>query len=272
MSEAAFGRRSEAVHDPFGLDHGIRPVRDAAFPPSGDVSARERAHDASLLTPHRHKVMLVTARKQSVALAAALLALTACSSGQTNSPPESPAGSLPSSVSPEPSPSETVQTLPAKVAFPYSPPPEMEQKKAPEWQVTLTATKCGLKSIPEAQLNPEYDGSDDIPEEIAAKPDAGNDFCVLYWSWENVGDVPATTDFSGDLMIGEKQHAASPDDQMMAWTVMDTELGVAYAGEVNPGKSTKSVDIYQVPEGAMPDAVWFPEVTVGAEQVLVSTS
>jgi hypothetical protein len=59
---------------------------------------------------------------------------------------------------------------------------------------------------------------------------------------------------------------------MMAWTVMQTELGVDYAAEVNPGKSTKSVDIYQVPEGATADAVWFPEVTVGAEQILVSTS
>ena len=61
---------------------------------------------------------------------------------------------------------------------------------------------------PEAQSNPEWDGSDDIPQQIAAKPDAANDFCILYWSWKNVGKVPASTDFAGDLMIGdEQQHA-----------------------------------------------------------------
>jgi hypothetical protein len=137
------------------------------------------------------------------------------------------------------------------------------------WKVTLTKAECGLKSIPEAENNPKWDGGTEFPQYIAAKPKKGKDFCIFYWSWNNIGKVHGTPDKSGDVMIGDERHSRSQEDEMMSWTVMDTKLGVGYTDDVNPGESTKSLDIYQVPAGMMPEAVWFPMTTMISESTLL---
>lgn len=59
----------------------------------------------------------------------------------------------------------------------------------------------------------------------------------------------------------------------MSWTVMETELGGDYTDSDNPGKSTKSLDSYQTPKCATPDAVCFPMTTLmGDSWLLVSSS
>lgn len=141
------------------------------------------------------------------------------------------------------------------------------------WKVTLTKAECGKKSIAKAEINPEWDGGDDKPEYIDAKPASGKDFCLLFWSWQNVGKIHANPDRSGDFMLGDERSSRSQEDELMSWTVMETMLGVRYADEVNPHESTKSVDVYQVPSGVTPDAVWFPQATLGGDSyILVSLS
>lgn len=168
---------------------------------------------------------------------------------------------------------EEQQTLPFGEPFEYDPLPLQGETESTTWAVTLTKTECGLKAIPKADSNPEWDGGDEHPEYIAAKPEKGNDFCILHWSWTNKGKMHATPDQTGDIMVGEDRLARSSDDQMRSWTIMDTHLGVQYTDEVNPGKSTKSLDIYQVPAGATPTAVWFPMDTIlSGSYLLVATA
>lgn len=208
-------------------------------------------------------------KKKSIALAAAvLLALSACSSEQSAAPPEDQESAAP----PEDQEGENAQALPANKSFSYTA-QYSDDEESTDWQVTLTETRCGLKSIADGEANPDWDGGDDVPQMVPAKPDQGNDFCILYWTWENVGKTHGTPDFSGDLMIGDERHARDGEDEMMSWEVMETELGVNYTDAVNPGESTESLDIYQVPEGVTPDAVWFPgDTMVSPSWLLVSTS
>jgi hypothetical protein len=46
----------------------------------------------------------------------------------------------------------------------------------------------------------------------------------------------------------------------MSEHVMENKLGHEWA-HVSPHDSTKSLDVYLVPEGAQPEAVWFPSRT-----------
>lgn len=156
-------------------------------------------------------------------------------------------------------------------SFDYSPVPG-DESTPPSFEVTLTKMDCGLKSIRGAESNPDWNGGDDHPKYVAAKPAKGKDFCIFYWTWKNVGKVPGTTDFSGDVMIGDERHSRSPEDEMMSWTVMDTQLGVGYTDDINPKESTKSLDIYQVPARSTPTAIWFPgDTMMSPSYLLIST-
>ena len=130
------------------------------------------------------------------------------------------------------------------------------------WQVTLDKVDCGQRSLPEAASNPEWDGSEDSPQYVDAEPDAGTEFCVLQWNWENVGKTPGAPDQAGDALVGDERHTRSTDDQDRSWTMMETRLDVAYTDQVKPGASTKSLDVYQVKAGQEMDAVAFPQSTV----------
>lgn len=130
------------------------------------------------------------------------------------------------------------------------------------WQVTLEKIDCGRRSLPEASSNPEWDGSDGSPQYVDAEPDKGNEFCVLQWNWENVGETPGTPDQAGDFLLGDERQARSTEDQDRSWTMTETQLDVAYTDQVNPGESTKSLDVYQVDAGQTMDAVAFPLSTV----------
>jgi hypothetical protein len=163
------------------------------------------------------------------------------------------------------------EPLPFNEPFDYSP-VNADAQPTTDLKVTLTKMTCGLKSLPEADSNPKWDGSADIPEYIDAKPEEGKDFCVIYWSWKNVGKSPGGIDQSGDLMIGDERHSRDSEDEMRSWTLMENELGVDYTDDMNPGESTKSLDVYQVPTGKAPDAVWFPMTTMVSESwLLIST-
>jgi hypothetical protein len=140
------------------------------------------------------------------------------------------------------------------------------------WRVKLATVRCGLKSLPKTDLNPKWQGEEDVPQFIAAKAPRGSDFCVLYWDWENIGKKPDTTVASGDLMFGDEQFARTSEDELRSWTFMETNLKVDYTAEVNPRRKTKSADIYTVDEGTVPDAVWFPmETAVDTEYTLMAT-
>lgn len=136
------------------------------------------------------------------------------------------------------------------------------------WSVKLTKVDCGLKKIAKVDSNPEWDGGDDHPEYIAAKAPSGSDFCILYWDWENIGKTPDNTNSAGDLMFGDRQWAKSSDDESRSEKFMETNMGLGY-DQVNPGKKTKSADIYTVDEGTAPDAVWFPMQNGGDDNYML---
>ncbi len=130
-----------------------------------------------------------------------------------------------------------------------------------KWKVTLTKAECGLKSIPEGESNPEWDGSKDKPRFIDAKPEEGQEFCIVFWDWENVGDKPGGTTHAGNMWIGEQQFSGE-SEQMRSWTVMETMLNVDYSKDINPRGKGKSLDIYQIPAGEKATAVSFPMDTI----------
>ena len=138
-----------------------------------------------------------------------------------------------------------------------------------KWRVTLTRAKCGLKSVPRADSNPSWDGSDSMPSEIDARADARNEFCVLHWDWKNVGRKPATTTHSGNIVVGQDEFAASDEDQMRSWRMMRSLLNVEYSKSVNPQGTTKSLDVYQIPAGQKPTAVWFPMRTMVSDSTIL---
>ncbi|MBB2988261.1 hypothetical protein FHW15_003428 [Terracoccus luteus] len=49
---------------------------------------------------------------------------------------------------------------------------------------------------------------------------------------------------------------------------MRTLLDVEYSKKVNPRSSTKSLDVYQIPVGAQPTAVWFPMETLMGDSTI----
>jgi hypothetical protein len=159
--------------------------------------------------------------------------------------------------------------VPAGKSFDYTSVGD-DQTKASDWTVKLTKTECGVKSISKAVPNPKWDGSDTFPEWVAAKPAKGQDFCILYWSWKNVGKTPGYPDAAGDLVVNGERYAREEDE--MSEHVMETHLGIRWH-PTNPHQSTKSLDIYEVPAGSTPDAVWFPyeNLVVPDSYLLIAT-
>lgn len=146
-----------------------------------------------------------------------------------------------------------------------------------DWLITLEKVDCGLANVPRAELNPNYDYSapdtESNPHYSAVEPEPGNQFCILQWNWENVGTKPGYPTHSGNIRVGDEEFAQTDDDASRSWTIMDTHLDITYTDIVNPRGSMKTLDIYQIPEGEEPTAVWFPMATfVSESEVLVATT
>jgi hypothetical protein len=107
--------------------------------------------------------------------------LAGCSQGGTTPP---------TGYEPSLEPRTPVVTLPAGQPFDYQRTYEDKPGRPVDWRVTLTETECGVKTIAQALPNPKWDGGDEHPEYVAAKADSGKEFCIVYWSWENVGKEP----------------------------------------------------------------------------------
>jgi hypothetical protein len=114
-----------------------------------------------------------------------------------------------------------------------------------------------VKTIAKALPNPKWDGGDEHPEYVAAKADPGKEFCIVYWSWENVGKEPGQPNAAGDIVVNGERYPRAGEDEEMSEHVMENKLGHEW-GDVSPHDSTKSLDVYLVPEGAQAEAVWFP--------------
>jgi hypothetical protein len=170
----------------------------------------------------------------------------------------SPAQQLPNGYEPEMEPSTPVATVPAGQPFDYHVSNMQDSEERPmDWRVTLTKTECGIKTIEKALPNPKWDGGDEHPEYISAKADAGKDFCIVYWDWENVGKEPGQPDAAGDIVVNGERYPRAGEDEELSEHVMENKLGHEW-GDVSPHDKTKSLDVYLVPEGSKPEAVWFP--------------
>lgn len=187
--------------------------------------------------------------KLHVALAA-LLALTSCTA-DTAPPP---------GYEPELEPSTPVVTLPAGKPIDYRPTNMQDSEQRPmDWRVTLTKTECGLKSIPKAVPNPKWQGEDDVPQYVTAKADPGKQFCIVYWAWENVGKEPGRPDAAGDIVVNGERYPRAGEQDEMSEHLAEQKLRATWMYEdVAPHDKTRSLDVYLIPEGAKPEAVWFP--------------
>jgi hypothetical protein len=144
-----------------------------------------------------------------------------------------------------------------------------DSDKVDTWQVTLTQVKCGLTSITNGADNPEWRGGDEVPEYLPAKPEIGDEFCVTYWSWTNVGKGPASTGDAGDLLIGDERFAM--DDESLSSNTGKDQLGKDWANtvDINPRKSTRTLNVYAVPVGSTARAVLFPNKTVYTDSTML---
>jgi hypothetical protein len=170
----------------------------------------------------------------------------------------------------EAEPSTPVQTVPHGQPFDYH--DVGSEGETYDWRVRLIKTECGLKTIPDVVANPKWQGEDDVPEYLDAKADPGQQFCVLSWSWENVGQRPGQPDAAGDLVVEGRRYTRAGEDEEMSERLMEAR-GHKWK-DVNPGGKSDSLDVYLVPEGKTPEAVWFPYENMVHEQstILVATS
>lgn len=166
----------------------------------------------------------------------------------------------------------TTSTEPLPFGQPFEYAGRTDDGKAAPWSVTLTKTDCGLKTLRRAEANPDWDGSKEFPAFLDAKPRKGNEFCVLNWTWTNNGKAPATVVQSGDLVLGGAPLKRSEDDQFLSWTLMKSQKDVDFADQVKAGKTLRTLEVYQVPAGKKPEAVWFPikESAEGAARLVAT--
>ena len=120
-----------------------------------------------------------------------------------------------------------------------------------KWAVTVTDMECAIASIPRAEVSEDGTG-----KASTARPSKGNEFCLLHTKWKNVGEVASMPVFPGNLIIDGEQVAHEQRDQARSFAVTSDQLGVDLLGYVEPGKSVKEIEVYEVPQGSVPEAVW----------------
>ena len=137
------------------------------------------------------------------------------------------------------------------------------------WSIKLDGVTCGLTSIPNSKSNPAWDGSAASgPHYLAATPAPGQEFCRGDWTMTNAGAAPDSPPDIGDLVVGGKQFApASAADGPDVHVVMRETLGVEYAASVNPGRSVKTLQIWEVPVGSKPEGAWVPPASWSEDAV-----
>jgi hypothetical protein len=131
---------------------------------------------------------------------------------------------------------------------------------------TVTGVDCGLTKIPDAASNPEWDGSEDLPEYIPAVAEPGMEFCRVEGTFEVSGKMPKTGwDDFGNLVMDDGTQFAEDELAREATSSVNRNLsGCApyLCSTLNPGKRINIVKVYQVPQGSRPVAVQFPIETL----------
>jgi len=131
------------------------------------------------------------------------------------------------------------------------------------WRVTLSDVQCRLMEIRGV-------GAGTSAPALSAKPNDGNEFCVLTWDLVNIGAAPAAIGVpKGTLFLGRDEVSASLEDEAVADRVLKDRFDVDSQTLVNPGNSTKRVNVYQITQNDGPTHVSFADekaavlVTVG---------
>jgi hypothetical protein len=96
-----------------------------------------------------------------------------------------------------------------------------------------------VKTIAKALPNPKWDGDDEHPEYVAAKADPGKEFCIVYWSWENVGKEPGQPNAAGDIVVNGERYPRAGEDEEMSEHMMENKLGHEW-GDVSPHDNQES--------------------------------
>lgn len=132
-------------------------------------------------------------------------------------------------------------------------PVTFEQELGPEgevapWAVTVTDVECGLKALSKGEYTDDGVGT--------ATPRSGYEFCLVETRWKNVGDAEAGgATVLGNLVAGDETVERLDKDVSRGLAVM-TGRDVFPDSVVKPGKSTTLIDVFEVPDGVAPDAVW----------------
>lgn len=132
-----------------------------------------------------------------------------------------------------------------------------------DWQVTVTAARCGATVLPMAADNPAYVSGDwpldkVPPTHIDARPPAGWVFCRLDATLENVGRSPASgVEEFGNLVTSRGEYTFTEADKSIAENLQEAEK--LPGGPFNPGTTARVIKIWTVPAGTTAEAVLFPQ-------------
>ena len=118
------------------------------------------------------------------------------------------------------------------------------------WRITVTDVQCGQTSLKKA----EYKDDGTVG---TATPRSGHEFCLVETNWTNAGkdEAGGGANLLGSLMVAGKAIEHQDKDINRGFAVMDQRNMVAQP-VLKAGKSAPQIDVYEVPDGTVPDAVW----------------
>ena len=129
------------------------------------------------------------------------------------------------------------------------------------WRVKVISAKCGLTAIPNGLDNPAWQGSDDVPERITARPAAGKVFCRADALLVNGSKTPVDVapDF-GNVVTDKGEFAPTDAENNIANNAMAAipQATVNDGQPVNPGATTTLIGVWSIPVGATAESISFP--------------
>lgn len=117
-----------------------------------------------------------------------------------------------------------------------------------KWDVRIDSAKL-VDVIPDAEYNEDWDGGDEIPQYIDAKPDAGNEFLHIEYSVKNTNQKPLYLALESSVMFSDGEVFAPLGDDLDDYTPNLTQRHDNPAGEQqNPGTETQGDFVIEIPK------------------------
>lgn len=139
-----------------------------------------------------------------------------------------------------------------------------EQNRHPTAEtMTVRGVECGIKEVPEGLSNPDWDGSEEVPEDITLTADAGMEFCRIDATHQNTSQYPLIGWSDFENLVTEDGVNYAEDEKASEATMNRNECAPSLCSERNPGMPPMEVvKFYHVPERTVPAFVNYPTATI----------